>query len=560
MVSDYHRFLNAAILLWGCIFCLIAALCLFMGKNYNKEKRKWMLRMQLSTALLLGSDMLAWMFSGNSGETGYYIVRISNFLVFALTDLIFLFFQQYIGCYVNEEGQKNKRLELAGFIALAGILLVMISQFTDIYYYFDVKNCYHRNSAYILSMILPLSGMLIDLSVLIQYRKKIRKSILLAMESYIVLPIAAAMIQIIYYGLSLINVSIFCSMLLMFIVTMGEQNKELARLTKSREEIAEKLEIASVLNRCVKELSSGANVDLAVGNLLEIINDYFNSDRTYIFEIDFDRDVLVNTYEYVKDEKVTVQKGNLQCVPVDIIAVWMQKFRESEGYYISDLEQEKGSPTYEMLKEQDVNRLLAVPLLKEGKIIGFLGVDNPRMHYNDATLLASIQFFITSSLERKKEQEYLEYLSYRDMLTQIYNRNKYMEVLDEHKGEQIRQTGVAYIDINGLKMVNDKQGHEAGDELIRQTAAVITEFFPECAYRIGGDEFVIVKEKIDKQEFYDKIKELRKKMQEKGISISAGSVWKESIEDLEETLKIADHCMYAEKEAYHKMNGDYHRA
>ena len=62
--------------------------------------------------------------------------------------------------------------------------------------------------------------------------------------------------------------------------------------------------------------------------------------------------------------------------------------------------------------------------------MGFLGVDNPRAHYDDATLLASIQFFVTNSLDRKKQQAYLEKLSYRDMLTGLYNRNRYIERLE----------------------------------------------------------------------------------------------------------------------------------
>ena len=77
-----------------------------------------------------------------------------------------------------------------------------------------------------------------------------------------------------------------------------------------------------------------------------------------------------------------------------------------------------------MLKAQQVWRLLAVPLMKGGAMVGFLGVDNPRAHYDDATLLASIQFFVTNSLDRKKQQAYLEKLSYRDMLTglDVYKR------------------------------------------------------------------------------------------------------------------------------------------
>lgn len=86
-----------------------------------------------------------------------------------------------------------------------------------------------------------------------------------------------------------------------------------------------------------------------------------------------------------------------------------------------------------------------MPLIKDDVVIGFLGVDNPRKHCDDATLLSSIQYFITEMVYMKKQQENLEYLSYRDVLTGMYNRNKYMDVLDEYKERKINDAGVAFL-------------------------------------------------------------------------------------------------------------------
>ena len=295
------------------------------------------------------------------------------------------------------------------------------------------------------------------------------------------------------------------------------------------------------------------NVDKAIHHLLEIINDYFDADRTYIFKLDTDQGILTNTYEYVKDQ-VTEQQENLQGIPVEVISIWMQKFEESNVYYIPDLELEKGTPHYEILKMQDINRLLAVPLLRDEKIVGFMGVDNPRKHYSDETLLASLQFFVTDSLTRKREQEKLKYLSYRDMLTELFNRNKYIEVLERYKNRHVEKVGVAFIDLNGLKKVNDQKGHEAGDELIRNAAAVIKTSFPEKAFRIGGDEFAVIAVGMEEEEFFRKLKTVYAKMKEKEVSISAGFVWKEETMDLEALTKTADHQMYKEKEKYHREN------
>jgi L-ascorbate metabolism protein UlaG (beta-lactamase superfamily) len=148
-----------------------------------------------------------------------------------------------------------------------------------------------------------------------------------------------------------------------------------ARMEKSNKERIHQLEVATTLNKCAVELSADRDIHTAIYNLLGIINQYFQADRSYIFDIDHEKQIVINTYEYTA-EGVTRQIDNLQSVPLSVIAVWMDKFENGQVYYIADAEQEKGYPTYEMLVEQNIKRLLTVPLKKNGKVTGFIGVDN----------------------------------------------------------------------------------------------------------------------------------------------------------------------------------------
>lgn len=242
--------LHIALLMWGCIFNLIAALCMFMSKNFDRQKRKWMLCMQLSSAVLLGSDAVAWAFRGVSGQTGYLMVRISNFLVFALSDVMLLLFHGYVCCYLFEKvkpgKRQNLRIKAVYLIALTGIFLVVLSQFTHFYYYFDADNFYRRNPAYVLSCIIPMAGLLLDLSLLIQYRKNISRDIFVSMLSYIALPVLAMVAQIFYYGFSSINLSICIAMILMFVVSMVEQNRNLAYKEKEAADLRISLMLSQI--------------------------------------------------------------------------------------------------------------------------------------------------------------------------------------------------------------------------------------------------------------------------------------------------------------------------
>lgn len=553
-MSEQERIMNVA-LLWGGCFCLTAAFCLSMGNDYNREKRNWMIWMELSAAALLCCDAAAWFVQGTPGEASHLIMVAANFVVYAGLYLVLFLFNRYVGCYLREDGRlcAPKRSRAVDITCAVGIGLVFVSQFSPLFYYIDAQNIYHRSDTFPLSMVLLLIGMGTETTMMAQFYQKLTMGRRIAMFGCMVLPLSVAACQVFQDDISLISLSVGASMILLFVVVTSAQNRELAVSERTKEQIRQRLEIATMLNSCVGKLNSDTDIDVGINNLLATVNDYFQADRTYVFEIDPDRDVLINTFESICGQEVSAQMDNLQEVPVSVIEVWMQNFRQGHSYYMSDLEQERGQPSYEMLKAQQVWRLLAVPLMKGGAVVGFLGVDNPRAHYDDATLLASIQFFVTNSLDRKKQQAYLEKLSYRDMLTGLYNRNRYIERLEAYKQVQDQQIGAIYIDLNGLKRVNDEQGHRAGDELIVRAAGTIAGIFAEDAYRVGGDEFVVILLDVSREEFARKTEQLRRQMQENSVDASIGGVWQASTENLEDLLRLADENMYREKKRYYSQ-------
>ena len=553
-MSERERIMNVA-LLWGGCFCLTAAFCLSMGNDHNREKRNWLLWMELSAAALLCCDAAAWFVQGTPGEASHLIMVATNFVVYAGLYLVLFLFNHYVGCYLREDGRlcAPKRSRTVDITCAVGIGLVFVSQFSPLLYYIDAQNIYHRSDAFPLSMVLLLIGMGTETTMMAQFYQKLTMGRRIAMFACVVLPLSVAACQVFQDDISLISLSVGASMILLFVVATSAQNRELAVSERTKEQIRQRLEIATMLNSCVGKLNSDTDIDVGINNLLATVNGYFQADRTYVFEIDPDRDVLINTFEYICGQEVSAQMDNLQEVPVSVIKVWMQNFRQGRSYYMSDLEQERGQPSYEMLKAQQVWRLLAVPLMKGGAMVGFLGVDNPRAHYDDATLLASIQFFVTNSLDRKKQQAYLEKLSYRDMLTGLYNRNRYIERLEAYKQVQDQQIGAIYIDLNGLKKVNDEQGHRAGDELIVRAAGTIAGIFAEDAYRVGGDEFVVILLDVSREDFARKTEQLRRQMQENSVDASIGGVWQASTENLEDLLRLADENMYREKKRYYSQ-------
>lgn len=325
------------------------------------------------------------------------------------------------------------------------------------------------------------------------------------------------------------------------------------RLEKSESEAKKQLNISNTLIECVTELSSDKDTDKSLNNVLTIISHYFDADRTYIAKLDKRNNYFTVEYEYRK-ENVKPFADTLKSIPQNIVFSFFPKKKGASGCYFSDNDMCLTDEKKEIMEKLDVERFLAIPLIYNGIINAFIGIDNARQFYSDTTLLSSIQYFITNSLDKQQRQNELRQLSYRDTLTSMYNRNRYIHKIDISKYLALRDVGIAYIDLNGLKQINDQQGHTAGDNFIISSANVIMGIFPKNSYRIGGDEFVIIDIGVSQTDFEHKIQTLRDNMAAENISVSLGMIWLDKCDDLELSLKQADALMYDEKKKYHMLH------
>lgn len=323
-------------------------------------------------------------------------------------------------------------------------------------------------------------------------------------------------------------------------------------VTKSKRKAERELLISTTLLQSIRALSSHSDTNRAIDELLGIICRFFEGDRAYICIIDYENRMVSGLYEYT-GEGVEKAIDSLQNVPLDEIEFWIRKFKENGMFYLSNIERADkiNQEIYQLAKAQKIENLISVPLLDEEVILGFFCVDNPRKNYRDLSLMSSAAFFITDSLEKQKNSELLNRLSFEDSLTGLYNRNKYNQILDKYGERIVRRTGTAFFDLNGLKKMNDTYGHEAGDTLIRNTAEHIKAVFQDCAFRIGGDEFTVVMLDTDQMEFEQKVRQTAERMKEDGISIATGMAWHDGDITLTIQLQEADRRMYMDKQKFY---------
>lgn len=164
----------------------------------------------------------------------------------------------------------------------------------------------------------------------------------------------------------------------------------------------------------------------------------------------------------------------------------------------------------------------------------------------------------------KESQKYreLEKITSMDPLTGINNQYAFrrMCVLFEKPMRTI-SVGLVYADLNGLKNVNDTQGHEAGDDFIRAFADKIREYhLAQYAYRIGGDEFLIVFHDISEAEMQEQIKGLLEWNDSLMVpAASIGIVWADHTDDIYELMNEAERKMYERKHSLYELHPEYSR-
>ena len=316
----------------------------------------------------------------------------------------------------------------------------------------------------------------------------------------------------------------------------------------------------TILNECMRQIFSTTNPSDALELLLSYLGQTFQCDRAYVFEIGTDEQVD-NTYEWCR-EGVTPQKDILQGVPLSSIDWWMQVFSRDEVILIRDLEDIRLQypMVYAMLKPQDVTTLAAGPVTSEGKVIGFLGVDNPNREMMGmlAPIINVVGRFVASLLGRRDLLRRLHILSYHDPLTNLYNRNAMNAMFEQDtRLGSLSQLGVIYCDITSLKQTNDSLGHDAGDRLIRHCAALLQETLQTpWIYRSGGDEFVALFRDLPRERFEENIQSLRQRIQQDQHHMAVGFAWSDQPPfDLDALIGQADHVMYQDKRDYYRING-----
>ncbi len=340
---------------------------------------------------------------------------------------------------------------------------------------------------------------------------------------------------------------------------------EIARDITENVEINEMLqdlfEEKKLLVECVKLLESSQPLEISVKTILSHITNYHDADRAYFF--DYDDHTLKTTYahEYCK-ENIEEKKSILQDIDFDYFKPMLNSFRKGQAFRVKDRDTDaiiQNDPMCNIeLIRHNLTSLIIVPVkTNDGKIIALLGVDNPKTRIYAQSIIEPISTFFLDFFEKQKTIEKLYNLSFTDGLTSLKNSHRFLEDLKEFEISPPKTCGIAYIDINGLKQMNDTEGHDAGNVLIKSCGKILKQTFDKNAYRTGGDEFIVLVPNCVEQEFLLRLSLIKEKAKfENNLRVAIGHSWTDNtVNGLSRYIQEADQAMYTDKKAFYSETG-----
>lgn len=323
-------------------------------------------------------------------------------------------------------------------------------------------------------------------------------------------------------------------------------------ITEREPECGKVKNILEAEQNCIGLLYEAETLSKAMDDVLKRTGGYFGADRVYFFQAS--GNTLFMTNEWCAPQFTPGDR--FQELDISRFDQWRALFETKEYIVIEDMEQMKelDQALYQSLRMQGVRRLVIMPLERDGRLNGLGWVENPAAEKISSMvpLLISLRYFQLSAMHGIEYEALLVKLSFEDSLTGLRNRNCCLQDIEKFRGD--KNIGIAYININDMKGINDAFGYAYGDKMLIECARRLEQIFSSGAsYRISGDEFVVICRDVRQEQFEQEIRSFKAQCTASpNCHVAIGYQWAEQTDDIERLLHTAETWMYEDKKQYYR--------
>lgn len=307
------------------------------------------------------------------------------------------------------------------------------------------------------------------------------------------------------------------------------------------------------------------NIDDKIDSFLKMSGQYFSVDRILLVSLSPN----FKTYEWAKERRMKTIINEITSIIENNERIWKKQVYNKDIVHISDIDMisEESIDVKTILKNINVKSLLAIPMIRKGRALGFLvfisNKDPQVFDDNHIKLLKILSNILSDGLIKMEAEKEIGYMAYYDSLTGIPNRTLFKNRLEQELALAKRDNtliGVIFIDLDSFKLVNDTIGHFGGNEVLKEVANRLEACIrkQDSLARFGGDEFLV---QINQIYEVDEILNIAKDIlisiskpitiqeQEFFTTASMGiSIYPYDGDDTETLIKNADLAMYASKD------------
>ena len=323
--------------------CLVIAFFILMT-GMNTKKKKALFILEAAAAVLLISARLTWIYNGQPDDFSKLMSQITNFFDFFGVVVVIFAFNQYLRTMFSETEDLSPyliRFKINDILTAIDAILILLSPFTGSCYYLDESNTYFRGPAVGVCFSVPLIILLIHISLILQYFKRLSKNMRFTVLLFAFMPFPASILQFCFYGLETANITIVAMAIFLYLIDLWDISRSAdmsaraiaaneaksAFLSNMSHEIRTPINAVMGMNEMILRksddpeiLAYSENIKTAGGTLLGIINDILDISKIESGKIDIipvEYDTFKIIYNLVNMIKTRAEAKNLD-LRVDI--------------------------------------------------------------------------------------------------------------------------------------------------------------------------------------------------------------------------------------------------
>lgn len=291
---------------------------------------------------------------------------------------------------------------------------------------------------------------------------------------------------------------------------------------------------------------------------LEILGEFYQADKGHYYEIDYEKSMITNLYNWKKDAEMKLYQE--LGTKVDIVKV-LEWLKNRNGSNILEVDRTRNYEVQNPFMNDILdsfkldNLILSVIEDENHQLVGIVGMSNRKNKDVNFRFLRVISKLIEVNLNHVNLKDTLQQIQEVDLLTGFYTRSQYLQKLEELDRKPVKQLGVIFAHINDLNQLNMEWGFARGDANVKHAACVLQKYFPIEFYRISGNKFVGFYTEIDRETFDSEVFEFQNYlMQSDEQTFTVGHAWAQNRYKLLKLINNAERLMYVNKQKHYRVD------